>query len=77
MTRHDYSATTRQMVATALELDIIDGLDLLEMGHQGMDDAQVRYELINVAYAHRHMDAEPHRALVAIFDEGAAAEARR
>lgn len=77
LTRHDFSATTRAMVAKALELDLIDGLTLLEMGHEGMDDAAVRYELINIAYANRHVDNTAHRELVKIFDAGAAAEVAR
>lgn len=78
MTRHDFSDTTRAMVAKALELDMIDGLTLLEMGHEGMDDAQVRYDLINIAYSNRHVDGgASHKAMVALFDEGAAAEVAR
>jgi hypothetical protein len=75
MTRFDLTDTTKQMIETALELDLIDVLTVVEVGSDSETDEEVQRRLIDCAYAFRHVDAEPHRALVRIRDEAAKAAA--
>lgn len=74
-TRFNVDATTRQMICEAEAHNLVDALDLLVMGQNGLDDAAIQNELISYAYANRHVDGgASHKALVKVYDAARAAE---
>lgn len=66
--RHEFSTAFKTLVAKAIEINVIDGLDLIVMGSQFDTEEEMSSEIIEMAYCFDRKPGGVHSVLCPLFD---------